>query len=214
MIQLKSHGLLAALIVLVAATETQASPIARLTLQSQPGDSIGQGQDFDLTYVEGKGVARAFVTDLQGTLIPVFVRFFLEDQSSNNVADVEFGGVDPVGPLQPGTYTNAVDASRPMVGHPGLLVNFQNRGCFSVAGNFVVTDATFLPDGTLSSFAASFEQHCGDLTGDPATAPALFGTFNYNANATEIPEPAAYALVVIGIVWLSFRLFQRRSWPI
>jgi hypothetical protein len=104
--------------------------------------------------------------------------------------------------MQPGIYANAEEVNFDVSpGHPGLYV-YGHSGCSTITGEFDVTDASFLPDDTVSSFSASFEQHCEGET------PALFGTFTYNANPpTPIPEPAGYWLVGIGIVALVLRRF-------
>jgi hypothetical protein len=45
-----------AVLLSLACTNIDASPIATLTLQSQPGDYIGQGGTFDITYTPSNGL--------------------------------------------------------------------------------------------------------------------------------------------------------------
>jgi len=196
---------------LLPASNIQASPIARLTLQSQPGDALVQGGNFDITYpvsgslVKDQIFALVFETLPNGA--PASLDFLLSPilHSDDLAADLFFGTEQLGIPIQPGTYTGAEREPFESPGHPGLAISFRNNGCETVSGSFTITDATFMADGTISSFAASFEQYCDGAT------KADFGTLTYNANATEVPEPAGYWLVGVGMVCLSFRRLQRRS---
>jgi hypothetical protein len=206
----KGYVVLAALVILIATSNMQASPIATLTLQSQPGDFIGQGSTFNEVYPQ-PGDPHPAITPAIGPRVnglPAWVFFVLG--GTNNVTDL-FAIVNiatnQLGvPLEPGAYLNAQRAPDATPGHPGLNIEFDSRGCDVITGNFTVTDAVYAADGTVSSLAFNFEQHCEGAT------PALFGTFTYNANApTGVPEPAGYWLVGIGMVCLSFMRLQRRS---
>jgi hypothetical protein len=169
---------------------------------------IGQGGNYDLTYpgTNGDPLGASIMGFLRG--LPSLVDFGMGSftPAANTLAFLSFS-TDALGiPMQPGTYTNAQrDSSSP--GPPGLQVSFQNRGCNTISGSFVVTDFSFVGpplNETITSFSASFEQHCEGET------PALFGTFTYNANgATPVPEPVGYALVGIGVLGLIFRRLRR-----
>jgi hypothetical protein len=202
--KIKACGLLAVLVLLLACTNLDASAIATLTLQSQPGDFIGQGGTFNEVYPQ-QGDENPVITPSLGPRVdglPAWVFFSLGGTSNVtdlyaivNIATNELGV-----PLEPGTYLNAQRTFDATPGHPGLYIAFESRGCDSVTGSFTITDAVYAIDGTVSSLAFSFEQHCEGET------PALFGTFTYNANgATPVPEPAGYALVGIGVLGLIFR---------
>jgi hypothetical protein len=201
----KGYVVLAALVILIATSKIEASPIATLTLQSQPGDFIGQGENFDITYpINGGPLSATGLIFVRG--LPAVLEFGMGSANGlTNTFAILFFGTNQLIPMQPGTYDDAVRPTFGFPGHPALDIEFQNRGCNTDTGSFVVTDATFFPDNTISSFSASFEQHCEGAT------PALFGTFTYNANATEVPEPAAYSLVGVGVVCLLFMRLQRRS---
>jgi len=109
------------------------------------------------------------------------------DQSITDILATVIVGTEELGiPLKPGIYLDAQRDPFEASGHPGLSIEFDHNGCNVLTGEFTVTDASFAANNTASSFAFSFEQHCNDAT------PALFGTFTYNANATEVPEPAGY----------------------
>src|SRR5713101_6978384 len=58
--------------------------------------------------------------------------------------------------------------------HPGLDVSGEGRGCNTSAGRFVVHEIVRATDGTITSFAADFEQHCETFS------PALLGGIRIN----------------------------------
>src|SRR5262249_33957183 len=125
--------------------------VVHLTLQSQPGDFIGQGKNFDLTY-PAPGDQFFFVT-LSSTLAsgaPTNVSFILGKVTggSANTFPTLFFGTNELGvPLTPGTfYPNAQREAFAQPGHPGLDVSFQNRGSNTLTGNFTVNDLTFTKD--------------------------------------------------------------------
>jgi hypothetical protein len=63
-------------------------------------------------------------------------------------------------PLAPGIYENAERASFASAAHPGIDVSGDGRGCNTLSARFQIHEATFASAGKLSSFTASFEQHC------------------------------------------------------
>jgi hypothetical protein len=184
----RTYTVLAALVILLATSNMQAAtPIATLVLHSQPGDFIGQGGTFNEVYPQPgdphPAIAPAIGPRVNG--LPAWIFFVLG--GTNNVTDLLATvniATNQLGvPLEPGTYLNAQRAPDATPGHPGLNIEFDSRGCDVITGNFTVTDAVYAADGTVSSLAFSFEQHC------EGAMPALFGTFTYNANATVIPQP-------------------------
>ncbi len=80
-----------------------------------------------------------------------------------------------------GTFEGAVDPGERSEGHPGLDVSGHGRACTHVSGRFVVDELTRDGSGTITSFAARFEQHCENFT------PGVFGTVQYHAT-TVYPE--------------------------
>jgi hypothetical protein len=98
---------------LAVPVEAQATPVAHLTLQSQPGDFIGQGGTFDITYTPTNSTA--FFTEIRKTIgpfpgSPAEVGFNLGTVTggSDNTFVTLFFGTDQLGiPLQPGIYPNA-----------------------------------------------------------------------------------------------------------
>jgi hypothetical protein len=183
--------------------------VAHLTLQSQPGDFIGQGGTFDITYTPAN--SDFFSAQIRGTVgsppEPAELLFVLGTVTggADNTFSLLFFGTDQLGiPIQPGFYPNAERADFASPGHPGLDISFQNRGSNTLTGNFTITDVTFGPGDVIETFAASFEQH------SEGAAPALFGTFTYDANA--VPEPSSYVLIFAGSTLLAgWRFVARRA---
>jgi hypothetical protein len=194
--------------------------IVHLTLQSQPGDFIGQGMNFDLTYPQPGD--QFFGVGLGSTLpsgAPTLVGFTLGKVTSgadNTFATLNFG-TDQLGtPLVPGTfYDNAQRYSFAQPGHPGLDVSFQNRGSNTLTGSFTIIDLTYTRNpltGALQllTFNATFEQHSEGKT------PALFGEIQFNepqvGPSTSVPEPTTvflFGVAILGLVgWVWLRRFQ------
>jgi hypothetical protein len=183
-----------------------AAPMAHLVLHSEPGDFIGGGSDHDITYTpDNSDFFFANVLDF-GLPGPAYVDFSLGTVtccSDNTFAFLTFGTNQLGIPLAPGGYADAERAPFASPGHPGLDVGFQNRGCNTLTGSFVITEALFSDAATAATgspvdrFAATFEQHC---EGGPA---ALFGTFSYRAFA--VPEPATWLLIAAALPLLARR---------
>ncbi len=180
----------------LGAAQTVRADIVHLTLQSQPGDFIGQGKNFDITYDTAQG--DTISAQIRRTLpngSPAELLWVLFGSPSNPVNEfaLVFFGTDALGiPIQPGTYPFARRADFAPPGFAGLDVSFQNRGSNEVFGSFTISDVTFSPDlQRILSFDATFEQHS-----ESPTAPALFGRFQFNEpNAsTAVPEPSSLAL--------------------
>jgi hypothetical protein len=175
----------------------EAGPIAHLDLESQPGDFIGQGQNWDITYTpENSDFFSAQINQTLPDGSPTYVTFVLGTVTSgtdNTFAILQFGTNQLGIPLQPGTYTDAERAPFADPGHPGLDVSFQNRGCNTLTGSFTINQVSFFTDASntlqIGSFSASFEQHCEGAT------PALFGTFTFQASS--VPEPSTLSLGLV-----------------
>jgi hypothetical protein len=177
----------------IAATASgvDAAPIARLQLQSQPGEYIGQGGTFDITYQNPPDTISPSIRSRLPNDQPTHLRWILDSPGSGNQFSIVQFSTDELGlPIQAGTYLNAQRASFANPGHPGLDITFQNRGSNTLTGSFTIEYVTF--DATLStieSFKATFEQHSEGLP------PALFGTFTY-----AVPEPAAVTLIMSSVL--------------
>ena len=187
----------ALVLVCCVCTNVHAAGIAKLTLQSDAGDFIGAGQNFDIVYTEGTS---AFFSALVRRTIggppgqPAEVEFELGTVTSgaDNTFALLFFGTDQLGiPLAPGSYPNAQRADFAAPGFAGLDVSFQNRGCNTVTGSFVVTEAVFGVDSvgnpTIRRFVATFVQHC------EGAVPALHGAFYFDASGIPPPPSTASA---------------------
>ena len=174
-------ALLVAIIALGAARQAEAQ-MAHLTLQSEPGEFIGLGQNYDLIYTPSNSSLSAVVMRTLPSGEASELLFVLSGDQTIPFSRLFFS-TDALGiPIQPGVFLDAQRFAQP--GHPGLDVSLVNRGCNTLFGNFTISQVSFGPDNSIQSFAASFEQHC------EGQIPALFGTFTYNA----VPEPSTLSL--------------------
>jgi len=186
----------------------QATPVARLTLQSQPGDFIGLGGTFDITYTPTNSTF--FFTEIRKSIgpfpgSPAEVGFQVGTPAgagSEITLALLFFGTDQLGiPIQPGPYPNAERADFASPGHPGLDVSFQHRGCNEVTGSFTINHFTFsgptIFPRTIQTFGTTFEQHC------EGAEPALFGSFTYDAApALASGPPTLLLLAFVALVGL------------
>ena len=177
--------------------EAAASPMAELSLQSQPGDQVGQGQTKDLIYTptNSQFFSAQILPFLNVGGQPAFLRFLMGtstgDLTTNTSSSLDFATNQLNIPMQSGHFADAERASFASPGHPGLDVSFQSSGCNTVTGNFTVNTVSFFRDSNneqqIGSFDANFEQHCDGAT------PALFGRFVYQV--ASVPEPSSWFLV-------------------
>lgn len=178
-------------------------PMAHLTLQSQPGSFIGQGQDWDITYTPQN--SQFFSAEITQTLPggqPDFISFTMgtvTGDNTNTFATLDFSSVQLGTPLVPGTYDNAERAAFADPGHPGLDVTFQNRGSNMLTGSFTINQLSFFTDQSnnlqIESFSVSYVQISDNDTSN------ITGTFTFNANA--VPEPASLVMFSLGTTALA-----------
>jgi hypothetical protein len=134
-----------------------------LTMTSDPGDYIGQGQ----TWSHGPS------TDtLRAWGSPTLVRLYLTNADGwwdMNVA------APPGGQLTSGTTYENAHRYPFNDGSPGFDLGGYGRGCNEPTSRFTVEALAFDPDGTLRTFQVRFEQDCEHAT------PALRGTWTFHA---------------------------------
>jgi hypothetical protein len=217
--KMRFKALLTPVLITLALVSGASGQFAQLTLQSQPGDLIGQGQTVDIIYTPSNSpFFFAQIAAFTANGEPDFVHFTVGDPtaSPDTFATLDFSTAGLGIAILPGTYglpgntAQRADFAEP--GHAGLDVTFEGRGSNTLAGNFTVSDATFFLDANntieIGSFGASFEQH------SDGAVPALFGTFTYHSSgAPTVPDGGATALLlVIGIVGLGLcaALFRPR----
>jgi VCBS repeat-containing protein len=131
-----------------------------LTMDSQPGDYIGEGQPYFYTPANSTFTATAFANTVQVQVTQSGESWTLDFQAPNS------------GRLEPGLYPVAVAWPSQTAGSPGLSVSGFGRGFSTITGHFTVTQAVYDATGNLISFAASFVQYAdgssGALTGQVA----------------------------------------------
>jgi hypothetical protein len=157
------------LLAVLAAFRPAAAQTTALQLDSQPGDFIGGAQ--------------------QRTLTPAVATFAGSTSADHSRVTITLSGADfsnswntvfaaPAGsPLVPGVYENA---TRFPLQNYGLDVFGAGRGCNRLVGRFVVYEAVIESDGTVTRFAADFEQHCELIS------PALFGAIRFNSTRSSL----------------------------
>jgi hypothetical protein len=186
---------------------TAHADFAELTLQSQPGDFIGQGHSFDIVY--NTPGSNTLSSQIRRTLngAPAELLFVVDDNGPTNTFGLLFFGTDQLGiPFQAGTYglpgNTAERADFADPGHAGLDISFQNRGSNTLTGNFTVNSVSFFTDPNnileIGSLDVNFEQH------SEGAAAALFGHFVFQSALAPrvVPEPASVALMSGGLLGL------------
>ena len=138
-------------------------------MDSEPGDYIGQGQEWYYT----PDTADFFASQMgNGSLNGVYIYLLNIDPSGSWFLNF----AAPAGTeLTVGEYTGATRYPFNDPDEPGLSIWGMGRGCNMLTGSFFVHEVTFGPDYTIDTFWATFEQHCEG--GDPA----LFGEIRLNA---------------------------------
>ena len=132
---------------------------ASLSLDSEPGDFIGQGRRHRLSQL-ADATFRARGT----SSLLVMVDGYDAGSSWSISLSAPRGEM-----LRPGTYEGAQRYPFQPSGVPGLEVSGEGRACNTLRGRFVVHEAEYSRSGALRQFRATFEQHC------EGAAPALFG---------------------------------------
>ena len=182
----------AVVIILLVVPSAWADPIAMLTMQSQPGDYIGQGQSYNLTYT-GSDIVAQVIQTVAGS--PAEIDFILWP-TTNPFALLYFGTNQLGTPLEVGSYTDAQRAAFAAPGHAGLDVSFDHRGSNTLTGSFDITQLVIGPGNTIQTFQVNFIQHSEGF------APALSGTFTYYANGIPVSEPSSLAFIGTGLLGL------------
>src|SRR5260370_26980064 len=161
-----------AYISLFSAVAFGATPQTFLTLNSQPGDYIGQGITQTLTPADGTfSVSNSSDAVSISFNTPTYSQFWYLDFGS--ASTVKFGR---------GEYDGAQRTAFRSPTRPGIDVSGDGRGCNIDAGRFMVSDFALNTDGTIARLGIDFEQHC------EAATPALYGSVRYNSSVTAIPR--------------------------
>lgn len=132
-----------------------------LTMTSDPGDHVGNGQSYAYS-VDPDDDAWRISTAEEGPWL----------HASIEEANGEWWAVTFAAPsgqvLAPGVYTGAGKYLENAPGQPGMNISGNSRICGEpiLTGSFTITDLVLGPHGYVQSLDATFEQHCGG--GDPA----------------------------------------------
>jgi len=166
-------------LVLIPCIANAASSSTFLLLQSQPGDTVGQGQTVAFTTASGPFT-------VQGNANAVTVSFHTSDNTQTWT--LSFSAVTGAA-LGHSEYEGAIRVASSA--QPGLLVTGNGHGCTTVTGRFMVNGITFASDGSIASLAVDFEQHCN------GAAPALYGAIRYNSFVTAVPRLGVGAFTLL-----------------
>ena len=128
-----------------------------ITLQSDAGDFIGQGQTYSYT-PETSSIQVNYTTNfLRVAVVGAWIgEFWIPGNATT---------------LQDGTYTGAVLYPSQDAAKPQMNWSSQDRDCTSVTGSFTLQNVRYT-GGNLRDFDLTFEQHCN------GAAPALRGTIH------------------------------------
>lgn len=162
---MKLFRILALVFALAILAASAGAQVTSLSLNSDPGDFIGQGQTIFLTPSNGTFSAS------QNFDSGVTINFF----GGSQFWTLNFAAANHV-PLTVGSYTGAARFPFQAFDQPGLSVTGDGRGCNTLTGSFTVLEVNYGTSGTIDSFDATFEQHC-----EGATA-ALRGEVRFNAH--------------------------------
>jgi VCBS repeat-containing protein len=163
-----------------------------LTMNSQPGDYIGQGQNY--SYNTSTGTFTASRNYDNG------VSFSYQDVNPNIWWYVDFAGPNQA-TLTPGFYGSAQRFPFQPANTPGLDIAGEGRGSNTLTGSFTVIQANYGAAGQVVNFDATFVQH------SEGAPPALTGEIKYNAvpsppgvlaNDTDVDNQALRAILVSG----------------
>jgi len=150
-----------------------ATPQTFLTLDSQPGDYVGQGVLQTFTPADG-----TFILQPSPGSGAVQLSFSTSDYSSFWL--LQFGPVTGQ-KLTRGEYEGAQQFPVQSPTKPGISISGDGRGCSSY-GRFLVSDVAFNTDGSIARLAIDFEQRCEEDTA------ALYGSVRYNSTVPAIPR--------------------------
>ncbi len=152
--------LTASLLITASSVATAGS---QLTLTSEPGDYIGQGQSY--VYKDADSAFKYSTNYDNGITVSI--------TNSNTWWTLNLAAPGNA-QIQPGVYEQAARFPFQPADKPGLDFSGNGRGCNTLTGKFKVSEVSYDTDGILTSLSATFEQHC------EGNVAALYGTINYN----------------------------------
>lgn len=184
------------------ATSVSIAQTVTITINSDAGDWIGQGQHLTNNYAPSASQTNNFYVNnyfYMASGSPSYLEFILGDSTAtpNNFALFTISNRMLNHDLQVGTYLNAERAAFASAGHPGLDFSFQNRGSNTLTGQFTINSVHYVNvagTNVVKDLDVNFEQHS-----EGATA-ACFGHVVYNSGL--VPEPMTFLTIGFGLVGL------------
>lgn len=173
-VQMPHHRVPAVLLTLAVALLVPVAVSAQTTglfVDSQPGDLVGGGQQN--TYLTPDAIV-SVSRSLENT-----ISVTVQNSTLQYRWNLDFAAAAQV-PLAVGSYGDAF--RYPFNNFNGLNVDGNARGCNTLTGRFVVLEVAYAQDGSVTTFAADFEQHCEDAI------PALFGSVRFNSSVGLAPD--------------------------
>ena len=161
----------------------EAAPSFRLVTNSATNNYVSGGPP--QLYVSP--AANVFPTVWDRTLPagPDFFRLFA-DYGAGRFFGFDIGTDGLARNLSAGQYLNAERASFASVGHPGLDLFMDGRGCNQVSGSFVIHSVNITANQDVAAIDVSFTHQC------EGQEPSLVGRLTFNAAGLPIPALAPY----------------------
>ncbi len=151
---------------------SKSDPVTYLSMQSEAGDYIGQGLNYDYDINDG-------LFDLSDIIDGISIYF-------NGQEYWYLYFTAPSGtPFEPGPYEGATRHPFQASTEPGLSVSGEGRGCNTLTGRFDLLHVGRDSLNAVDELAIDFEQHCESDTA------ALFGQLRINYTLPGVPTASA-----------------------
>lgn len=140
-----------------------------IVFEGDAGDYIHPGSD---TILLGSWSANVLPN---GSSTPTQITIHVTPTSASQGLwwDLVFSSTQLSAPLTTKSYSGALRASSATPGSPGLDISGDGRGCNTLNGAFTISKLQVAAGGVVTSFTASFEQHC------EGSSKALRGCVHY-----------------------------------
>ncbi|WP_395338723.1 PKD domain-containing protein [Ningiella sp. W23] len=153
--------------------KSKSDPMTFFTMSSESGDYIGAGMNW--FYNENNSTISASRNYDNGVSLSI---------NGSEFWSADFAAPDDA-ELENGVYENATRFPFQAPDVPGLTISGNGRGCNKNYGAFDVLDIV-QQENTVTSFRATFEQHCESLS-----APLLTGEIAFNSLDSNVPKANA-----------------------
>lgn len=165
------------------ARAAEAAPSFRLVTAASPGNYVSDG--IPQLYRDPAENVFPTVWDRSSPGGPDFFRLFV-DYGTGRFFGFDIGTDGLARNLAPGEYINAERAPFASVGHPGLDIFMDGRGCNQVSGKFYIHSVSISSSQDVDAIDVSFTHYC------EGREPSLIGRFTYNASGLPIASLAPY----------------------